>query len=111
MIAPKYQDLRGREASLVDHARRPQPGPGHRGRSGRTRRPRLDTHPINLTHVTLQPCAQLDLAWQSDYNALVYAPASRGTDQRPLRQPRSSRVSGGSAALETLDRSMQQWPR
>jgi len=87
MIAPKYQDIRGREASLLTT---PDGGAlirviagevdGHSGPGS--------THtPINLTHVTLQPGATLDLPWQSDYNALVYVLAGRGTagvEQRPL---------------------------
>ena len=88
MIAPKYQDIRGREASLLTT---PDGGSlirviageiaGHAGPGS--------THtPINLTHVTLQPGARLDLPWQPDYNALVYVLAGRGTvgvEQRPLQ--------------------------
>ena len=88
MIAPKYQDIRGREAALLTT---PDGGAlirviageiaGHAGPGS--------THtPINLAHVTLQPGAQLDLPWQPDYNALVYVLAGRGTvgaEQRPLQ--------------------------
>src|SRR4029450_3227831 len=87
MIAPKYQDIRGKEASLLTT---PDGGSlirviagevaGHAGPGS--------THtPINLAHVTLQPGAQLDLPWQPDYNALVYVLAGRGTvgtERRPL---------------------------
>jgi redox-sensitive bicupin YhaK (pirin superfamily) len=88
MIAPKYQDIRGRESTLLTS---PDGGAlirviagqiaGHDGPGS--------THtPINLAHVTLQPGAQLDLPWQPDYNALVYVLAGRGTvgtDRRPLQ--------------------------
>jgi hypothetical protein len=88
MIAPKYQDIRGRQASLLTT---PDGGSlirviageiaGHAGPGS--------THtPINLAHVTLQPGAKLDLPWQPDYNALVYVLAGRGaagTEARPLR--------------------------
>ena len=88
MIAPRYQDIRGRAAALLTT---PDGGglirviageiAGHRGPGS--------THtPINLAHVTLQPGARLDLPWQPDYNALVYVLAGRGTvgeDGRPLR--------------------------
>ncbi|MEV4638886.1 pirin family protein [Actinoplanes sp. NPDC049548] len=88
MIAPKYQDIRGRESALVTT---PDGGSlirviagtveGHAGPGS--------THtPINLAHVTLQPGARLDLPWQPDYNALVYVLAGRGTvgaEQRPIR--------------------------
>src|ERR687893_2023943 len=87
MIAPKYQDIRGREAALLTT---PDGGAlirviagtiaGHDGPGS--------THtPINLAHVTLQPGAQLDVPWQPDYNALVYVLAGRGTvgaEQRPI---------------------------
>jgi len=87
MIAPKYQDIRGRQAALLTT---PDGGSlirviageidGHAGPGS--------THtPINLAHVTLQPGARLDLPWQGDYNALVYVLAGRGTvgvEQRPL---------------------------
>jgi redox-sensitive bicupin YhaK (pirin superfamily) len=88
MIAPKYQDIRGREAALLTT---PDGGAlirviageiaGHGGPGS--------THtPVNLAHVTLQPGARLDLPWQLGYNALVYALSGRGTvgaEQRPLR--------------------------
>ena len=35
--------------------------------------------PITMAHATLQPGAQLDLAWRRDFNALVYVLAGRGT--------------------------------
>jgi len=87
MIAPKYQDIRGRQAALLTT---PDGGSlirviageidGHAGPGS--------THtPINLAHVTLQPGARLDLPWQAGYNALVYVLAGRGTvgvEQRPL---------------------------
>ncbi|HEY0536217.1 MAG TPA: pirin-like C-terminal cupin domain-containing protein, partial [Actinoplanes sp.] len=87
MIAPKYQDIRGREASLLTT---PDGGAlirviageidGHSGPGS--------THtPVNLAHITLQPGARLDLPWQPDYNALVYVLSGRGTvgaEARPI---------------------------
>ena len=88
MIAPKYQDIRGRESTLLTT---PDGGSlirviageiaGHAG-------PGSTFTPINLAHVTLQPGAQLDLPWQAGYNALVYVLAGRGTagvEQRPIQ--------------------------
>src|SRR3954447_8631531 len=88
MIAPKYQDIRGREAALLTT---PDGGAlirviagsiaGHDGPGS--------THtPINLAHATLQPGARLDLPWQPSYNALVYALSGRGTvgeQARPIQ--------------------------
>ncbi|GAA0511869.1 hypothetical protein Ade02nite_44450 [Paractinoplanes deccanensis] len=88
MIAPKYQDIRGKESALLTT---PDGGglirviagevAGHAGPGS--------THtPITLAHVTLQPGARLDLPWKRDHNALVYALSGRGTvgaDKRPLQ--------------------------
>jgi redox-sensitive bicupin YhaK (pirin superfamily) len=87
MIAPKYQDIRGRESALLTT---PDGGglirviageiAGHGGPGS--------THtPVNLAHVTLQPGARLDLPWQPGYNALVYVLSGRGTagvEGRPI---------------------------
>jgi quercetin 2,3-dioxygenase len=84
---PRYQDIRGKQAALVSshdggalvrviagevdgHA-----GPG-------------STHtPITLLHATLSPGAQLTLPWRTDFNALAYILAGRGTvgpDRHPV---------------------------
>jgi len=87
MIAPKYQDIRGREAALLTT--------GDGGALIRVIAGEIDGHagpgsthtPINLAHITLQPGAQLDLPWQPDYNALVYVLSGRGTvgaEARPI---------------------------
>ena len=111
MIAPKYQDIRGRQAALITT---PDGGSlirviagevdGHAGPGS--------THtPINLAHVSLQPGAQLDLPWQPGYNALVYVLAGDGTvgtDRRPIRMGQLAvhgagdaiQVAAGSTAME-----------
>ena len=108
MIAPKYQDIRGREASLLTT---PDGGAlirviagelaGHSGPGS--------THtPINLAHVTLQPGARLDLPWQPDYNALVYVLAGRGTvgvEQRPLAIGQLAAHGPGDAIRVSADQS------
>jgi quercetin 2,3-dioxygenase len=110
MIAPKYQDIRGRESVLLTT---PDGGglirviagsvAGHEGPGS--------THtPITLAHVTLQPGAQLDLPWPADYNALVYAMAGRGTagtEARPLDSGQLAVYGAGDAirvtGLDTLE--------
>ena len=110
MIAPKYQDIRGGEAALLTT---PDGGAlvrviagtvaGHAGPGS--------THtPINLAHVTLQPGAQLDLPWQENYNALVYALSGRGTagvEQRPIQAGQLAAYGAGGAirvtATDVLD--------
>ncbi|MER7168618.1 pirin family protein [Micromonospora sp. NPDC000207] len=88
MSQPKYQDIRGAESALLTT---PDGGAlirviagevaGHRGPGS--------THtPITITHVTLQPGAELSLPWRPDFNALVYVLGGRGTvgtDRRPVR--------------------------
>ncbi|MFB9236831.1 pirin family protein [Plantactinospora siamensis] len=84
---PRYQDIRGKEAALLTTADggallRVIAGEiaGHRGPGS--------THtPITISHVTVQPGAQVDLPWRPDFNALVYVLAGRGTvgtDRRPV---------------------------
>ena len=87
MIDPKYQDIRGKAAALLTT---PDGGAlirviageiaGHQG-------PGSTFTPINLAHVTMQPGARLDLPWQTDYNALVYALSGDGwvgAEMRPI---------------------------
>ncbi|SDT79342.1 pirin family protein [Actinoplanes derwentensis] len=87
MIDPKYQDIRGSKAALLTT---PDGGALIRviagevaGHSG----PGSTFTPINLAHVTMQPGSRLDLPWQPDYNALVYALSGEGwvgADLRPF---------------------------
>jgi redox-sensitive bicupin YhaK (pirin superfamily) len=108
MIAPKYQDIRGRESTLLTT---PDGGSlirviagevaGHAG-------PGSTFTPINLAHVTLQPGAQLDLPWQADYNALVYVLAGRGTvgvEQRPIHIGQLAAHGAGDTIRVDADRS------
>jgi redox-sensitive bicupin YhaK (pirin superfamily) len=106
MIAPKYQDIRGRAAALLTT---PDGGSlirviagevaGHAGPGS--------THtPINLAHVTLQPGAQLDLPWQPGYNALVYVLAGGGTvgaEGRPFHMGQLATHGPGDVIRVTAD--------
>jgi redox-sensitive bicupin YhaK (pirin superfamily) len=79
MSPPRYQDIRGKAAALLTT---PDGGAlirviagslaGHDG-------PGATHTPITITHVTLQPGAQLDLPWRPDFNALVYVLSGRGS--------------------------------
>ena len=88
MTAPRYQDIRRTEVSLLsspdggalvrviagDLAGHPGPGVTHT--------------PITLAHATLSPGARLQVPWRADYNALVYVLGGSGTvgaDQRLVR--------------------------
>ncbi len=79
MSPPKYQDIRGNQAALLTT---PDGGAlirviageiaGHQG-------PGSTYTPITVTHVTVEPGAQVDLPWRPDFNALVYVLGGRGT--------------------------------
>jgi quercetin 2,3-dioxygenase len=85
--APRYQDIRASEVSLVSS---PDGGAlvrviagdvaGHAG-------PGSTYSPMTLVHATLSPGARLSLPWRPDYNALVYVMNGDGTigpDEGPI---------------------------
>ena len=77
--APRYQDLRAAEVSLLAS---PDGGAlvrviagevaGHAG-------PGSTYSPMTLVHVTLSPGARLSLPWRADYNALAYVLSGQGS--------------------------------
>jgi redox-sensitive bicupin YhaK (pirin superfamily) len=86
--APRYQDIRGGEVTLL---RSPDGGAllrliagsldGHDG-------PGVTHTPITYVHATVAPGARLTVPWSPDHNALVYVLAGRGTvgsAGRPVR--------------------------
>jgi redox-sensitive bicupin YhaK (pirin superfamily) len=85
---PRYQDLRANEVALLASADggtlvRVIAGDvaGHQG-------PGSTYTPMTLVHATLSPGAQLDLPWRSDFNALAYVLAGRGSvgsERRPIQ--------------------------
>ena len=79
MTDPRYQDIRGREVSLLSSHDggalvRVIAGTiaGHDG-------PGITHTPIAVAHATVQPGAELALPWRADFNALVYVLAGDGT--------------------------------
>lgn len=85
---PRYQDIRGRQVSLLASADggallRVIAGDlaGHEG-------PGITHTPITMLHATVSPGAQVRLPWRPDFNALGYVLAGSGTvgpDRRPVR--------------------------
>jgi len=86
--APRYQDIRASEVSLLTS---PDGGAllrviagdvaGHAG-------PGITHTPISLVHATLSAGASVTLPWRADFNALVYVLGgigSVGVDRRPVR--------------------------
>jgi hypothetical protein len=88
MTAPRYQDIRGGQVTLL---RSPDGGALVRviaGDVGGHPGPGVTHTPITLIHATLSPGARLRLPWRQDFNALVYALAGHGSvgaERRPLR--------------------------
>jgi redox-sensitive bicupin YhaK (pirin superfamily) len=88
MAAPRYQDIRARQVSLLSSADggalvRVIAGDldGHAG-------PGVTHTPITLLHATVEPGAELRLPWRADFNALAYVLAGSGmvgADRRPVR--------------------------
>ena len=87
--APRYQDIRGGQATLLSS----EDG----GALLRVIAGDLDGHagpgntftPISLVHTTISPGARLDLPWNREFNALAYVMAGVGTvgqDQQPIRK-------------------------
>ncbi|WP_433532458.1 pirin family protein [Micromonospora sp. CA-263727] len=106
MNPPKYQDIRGSQAALVTT---PDGGAlvrviageiaGHRG-------PGATHTPITVTHVTVEPGAQVDLPWRPEFNALVYVLGGRGTvgtEQRPVHTGQLAVHGPGDALRFTAD--------
>jgi redox-sensitive bicupin YhaK (pirin superfamily) len=86
---PRYQDIRGSKVALLSSS--------DGGALVRVIAGTLDGHdgpgvtwtPIVLSHVTLQPGAQLRVPWRPDFNALVYALSGSGTtgpDRAPFHE-------------------------
>ncbi len=86
--APRYQDIRASEVSLLSS---PDGGAivrviagdvaGHAG-------PGSTYSPMTLVHATLSPGARLSLPWRPDYNGLIYVMNGEGTvgeEGRPVR--------------------------
>ena len=102
LAAPRYQDIRAKEVSLLSS---PDGGTlvrviagevaGHAG-------PGSTYTPMTLVHATLAPGATLTLPWRADYNALAYVLAGHGTvgaEGRPARMGQLA-VFGPGNALE-----------
>ncbi|CAB4340824.1 MAG: pirin family protein [Actinobacteria bacterium] len=87
-IAPAYQDLQGEDSDMVTNSDgtaliRLLAGElqGHTG-------PGISHTPLTIAHATVAPGAQVDIPWRSDFNALAYALAGKGSvgsDAQPIQ--------------------------
>jgi redox-sensitive bicupin YhaK (pirin superfamily) len=88
MTAPRYQDIRGGEVSLLTNHDGGALLRVIAGEVGGHGGPGITHTPIALLHATVQPDALLRLPWPSRFNALVYVMAGHGTvgpDRVPVR--------------------------
>ncbi|HLZ26505.1 MAG TPA: pirin family protein [Chloroflexota bacterium] len=106
MAAPRYQDIRAREVSLLSS---PDGGAllrviagevdGHPG-------PGITYSPISVVHATLQPGAQVDIPWRRDFNALVYTLSGAGfvaAERRAIRSGQLAVLGAGDAIRVAAD--------
>jgi redox-sensitive bicupin YhaK (pirin superfamily) len=87
LAAPRYQDLRAREAALLASSDGGALVRVIAGSLARHAGPGDTYTPITLLHATLSPGATLDLPWDRASNALVYVLAgagSVGAEPRPI---------------------------
>jgi redox-sensitive bicupin YhaK (pirin superfamily) len=110
MVAPRYQDIRAGAVSLLSS---PDGGALLRVIAGE-----LDGHPgpgntytpITIAHATLQPGAQVDIPWRSDFNALVYVLNGAGTvgvERRPIRMGQLAVFGKGNALRIAAERAQE----
>lgn len=103
-IKPQYQDLQGRDSSMVSTADggaliRILAGEldGHQG-------PGISHTPLAIAHVTLAPGARAEIPWRTDFNALAYVlngSGSVGPQGRPVRTGQMAvLVDGDSVVLQ-----------
>jgi len=107
MVAPRYQDIRGASVSLLSS---PDGGALVRliaGDLGEQRGPGATYTPISILHATVQPGAELDLPWRSDFNALVYVLSGSGyvgAERRPVGMGQLAVLDAGDAIRVGADR-------
>ena len=107
---PRYQDIRGSEATLLSSGDggalvRVIAGEvsGHEG-------PGSTFTPITFVHATVNPAAKLALPWPADYNALVYVLAGRGRvgeEGHPVHTGQLAGFGPGDALAVTADRAQE----
>jgi len=100
MVPARYQDIRANAVSLLTSADggaliRVIAGEvdGHRG-------PGVTYSPISVVHATIQPGAEVDIPWRTDFNALVYVLSGAGYvagERRPIRTGQLAVLGSGDA--------------
>jgi len=105
-IAPQYQDLQGRESTMVTSA---DGGALLRVLAGEVNGfagPGISHTPLAITHLTLAPGARVEIPWRPDFNALMYTLAGTGTvgpDAHPVRTGNTAVLVDGDTIVITAD--------
>ena len=106
MTPPRYQDIRGKQVSLLSS---PDGGALLRVIAGEVagfKGPGITYTPITLLHATLAPGARLRLPWRRDFNALLYVLAGAGTvgaERRPVRMGQLAAFGPGDVVTVAAD--------
>lgn len=107
-VAPRYQDIRAKQARLLSSADggallRVIAGDiaGYTG-------PGTTYTPITVVHATVSPGARLELPWQADFNSLAYVLAGNGTvgqAAQPIRKGQLAVYGAGDALTLAAEQS------
>jgi redox-sensitive bicupin YhaK (pirin superfamily) len=106
MIAPRYQDLAGEQVTLLTSEDGGALLRVIAGELGGSRGPGSTYTPITMVHATVSPGARVVMPWNTDFNALVYVLAGRGTvgaEQQPLQMGQLAVLSAGDAITLAAD--------
>ena len=107
LIAPRYQDIRGRAVALLRSADGGALVRLIAGDLGEHRGPGATHTPISIVHATVQPGAEADLPWRPDFNALVYALSGAGyvgAERRAFRMGQLAVLGAGDVIRVGADR-------
>ena len=106
MIAPRYQDIGAGHVALLSSADGGALVRLIAGDVGGHAGPGSTHSPITLAHATVSPGASMTLPWRSDFNALVYVLAGKGTvgtDRRPVRTGQLAVFGAGDSVTVAAD--------
>jgi redox-sensitive bicupin YhaK (pirin superfamily) len=96
--APRYQDIRARQASLLSSSDGGALLRVIAGSVGDHEGPGATFTPITMVHATVSPGAVVQVPWRPDFNALVYVMAGNGTvgtEGRPVHKGQLAVFGGG----------------
>ncbi|MFL6144158.1 MAG: pirin family protein [Labedaea sp.] len=101
---PKYQDIRGKEATLLSSSDGGALLRVIAGELAEHAGPGATFTPITLVHATISPGARLTMPWNENFNALGYVLAGRGsagTEARPVHKGQLAVFGPGGALTMT----------